>query len=230
MPAPPAPDPTVDPVAYLKSIHAVRERSRLVMRKAQAHQLNHFNVDYSKFASTAQYVVSIIKRDYAADYDKIRPHGRWQHFDVGGKPRINLLLQSWPSSVDALERTRRLFDLFVVSVLLDAGSGTKWSYQSKESGEVFSRSEGLAVASLEMFKSGIFSSEKEQPFKVDASGLKNITPEILAKGLQHTDDNPLAGLGGRAGLLSRLADALLNQEFFGTDARPGNMLGKVLPK
>jgi hypothetical protein len=59
MPKPP--DPSVDPVAYLKSVYAVRERSRLVYEKAQRNQLRHFKVDMSKFPETATYVVSIIK-------------------------------------------------------------------------------------------------------------------------------------------------------------------------
>lgn len=147
---------------------------------------------------------------------------------MGGRPRINQLLQSWPSRIDAQERTRRLIDLFVVSVLLDAGAGTKWSYRSKESGKVYSRSEGLAVASLEMFKSGLFSSDPTEPCQVDGAGLQRVTVEKLAKGMQHSDQNSLAGIEGRAGLLVRLADALNNQDFFGVDARPGNMLGESI--
>ncbi|KAF7592057.1 hypothetical protein BBP40_000722 [Aspergillus hancockii] len=222
------PDPALDPAAYLRSIHAVRDRSRYVLAKAKRNKLNHFDVDMSKFEATASYIVSIIKRDYAPDYDSIPPHGRWQHFDVGGRPRINQLLQSWPSQVDAQERTRRLIDLFVVSVLLDAGAGTKWSYRSKESGKIYSRSEGLAVATLEMFKTGLFSSDPTEPCQVDGAGLKKITVEVLAKGMQHSENNPLAGIDGRAGLLIRLSEALNNQDFFGVDARPGNMLDYLL--
>ncbi|PLB35748.1 URC4/urg3 family protein [Aspergillus candidus] len=222
------PDPALDPAAYLRSIHAVRERSNLVLARAKRNQLRHFEVDMSKFSSTASYIVSIIKRDYAPDYESIPPHGRWQHFDVGGRPRINQLLQSWPSSIDAQERTRRLIDLFVVSVLLDAGAGTTWSYKSKESGKIFSRSEGLAVATLEMFKSGLFSSDPTEPCQVDGAGLKKITVDVLAKGMQHSEGNQLAGIEGRAGLLIRLSEALNNQDFFGVDARPGNMLDYLL--
>jgi hypothetical protein len=58
---PRAPDPTVAPAAYLRSIYAVRERSRLVLDKAKKNQLKHFNVDMSKFKDTANYVVMIIK-------------------------------------------------------------------------------------------------------------------------------------------------------------------------
>lgn len=124
-----------------------------------------------------------------------------------------------------MERTRRLIDLFLISVLLDAGAGTAWSYKSKESGRIYRRSEGLAVASLEMFKMGLFSSDPEQPYQVDGAALKRLTLLQLAKGLQVSDSNAIAGLEGRAGMLSRLGDALQNQGFFGKNARPGNMLG-----
>ena len=139
---------------------------------------------------------------------------------------MDQLLQSWPDCIDAKERTRRLIDLFLVSVLLDAGAGTRWSYKSHESGKAIGRSEGLAIASLEMFKAGTFSSNKCQPFQVDAAGLKRITVESLAMRLQVTKSNPMAGLEGRAGLLIRLSEALSNQEIFGHDGRPGNMIGK----
>ncbi|EER27774.1 hypothetical protein CPC735_031100 [Coccidioides posadasii C735 delta SOWgp] len=228
IPIAPPPDPNIDPAAYLRSIHSVRQRSKFVMLKAKTNQLNHFDVDLDKFEATAHYVVSIIKRDYAPDYQSIPPHGRWQHFDAGGRPRINQLLQSWPSTIDALERTRRLIDLFLISVLLDAGAGNNWSYKSKESGKIYRRSEGLAVASLEMFKAGMFSSDPTEPCQVDGAGLKRVTVQALAKGMQHSDENPLAGIEGRAGLLRRLSEALNNQEFFGVDARPGNMLDYLL--
>jgi hypothetical protein len=167
-----------------------------------------------------------IKRDYAPEYHSIPAHGRWQHFEAGGRPRVDQLLATWVSQIDNQERTRRLIDLFVVSVLLDAGAGTRWSYKSKESGKIYRRSEGLAVASLEMFKAGAFSSNPDQPHQVDGRGLKALTFEALARGLQHSEANPLAGLEGRAGLISRLGEAMSNQLFFGVTQRPGNMLGK----
>lgn len=61
IPLPRAPDPNVDPAAYLRSIYAVRERCKLVMDKAERNQLRHFHVDMSKFNDTAKFVVSIIK-------------------------------------------------------------------------------------------------------------------------------------------------------------------------
>ncbi|KAF2403097.1 DUF1688-domain-containing protein [Trichodelitschia bisporula] len=228
IPLPKAPDPTHNPAAYLRSIYAVRERCKLVLDKAKANQLKHFIIDMSKFSETASYVVSIIKRDYAPDYTSIPPHGRWQHFDVGGRPRVDQLMAAWPSSVDAQERTRRLIDLFLVSVLLDAGAGMKWQYKSKESGRIYRRSEGLAVASLEMFKAGMFSSNEAEPCQVDSNGLARLNVAAVARGLQVTEDNPIDGLEGRTGLLLRLAEALRNTEVFGEDARPGNMLDYLL--
>lgn len=135
-------------------------------------------------------------------------------------------MATWPISIDAQERTRRLIDLFLVSVLLDAGAGTRWQYKSKESGRFYRRSEGLAVASLEMFKVGMFSSNPEQPCQVDGAALKKLTVADLAKGLQVTEQNMMSGLEGRASLLIKLGDAMDNEEIFGAEGRPGNMLGK----
>lgn len=83
----------------------------------------------------------------------------------------------------------------------------------------------MAVASLEMFKAGCFSSDDAQPFQVDAGGLAKLTPETIGKGLQVSESNPLAGLEGRSGLLIRLSEALRNEKYFGVEQRPGNMLG-----
>lgn len=93
-----------------------------------------------------------MQRDYDAPFTSIPPHGRYQHFSVGGRDRIAHLLSTWPSEIDTTERCRRLVDLFLISVLLDAGAGTQWSYKSNENGRVYRRSEGLAIASLEMYK------------------------------------------------------------------------------
>ena len=76
-----------------------------------------------------------------------------------------------------------------------------------------------------MFKAGYFSSDSEEPNQVDSLGLKRLSVQQLAKGLQVADNNPIAGLEGRAGLLSRLGDALKNTALFGAEGRPGHMLG-----
>lgn len=70
---------------------------------------------------------------------------------MGGRDRIAHLLSAW-DSIENTEKCRRLIDLFLVSVLLDAGAGTEWKYKSTENGRIYRRSEGIAIASLEMFK------------------------------------------------------------------------------
>lgn len=79
---------------------------------------------------------------------------------------------------------------------------------------------------MEMFKAGYFSSEPLDPCQVDSTGLKRLTMQQLARGLQVTETNPINGLEGRAGLLLRLGDALKNTALFGKEGRPGHMLGK----
>lgn len=60
VPLPRAPDPALNPAAYLRSIYAVRERSKYVFELAKRNKSKHFDVDMTKFADTARFVVSII--------------------------------------------------------------------------------------------------------------------------------------------------------------------------
>jgi len=58
---PEPPDSRTDPVDYLRSIHAVRERSRIILEAAKRNNLTNFRVDMTKFSDTASYVAAIIK-------------------------------------------------------------------------------------------------------------------------------------------------------------------------
>ena len=81
-------------------------------------------------------------------------HARWRHFAAGGVDRWARLAASTPWR-DGASRARGAFDLAIVSVLLDAGAGPDWGYRA-EDGSLFSRSEGLALASFDMFARGPF--------------------------------------------------------------------------
>lgn len=226
---PKPPDPQLDPAGYLRSLSAVRARSKLVTDRALRNDLRHFDVDMRKFDDVVTFVANIIKRDYDAPFTSIPAHGRYQHFAVGGRDRIAHLLSTFPEDVDNSEKCKRMIDLFLVSVLLDAGAGTQWSYKSPENGRIYRRSEGLAVASLEMFKAGVFSGNRNNKHQVDKAGLAQLTVEKLAQGLQSRPGNQLAGLEGRCQLLVRLSEVLdEKKEFFGQDGRPGNMLDHIL--
>ena len=77
------------------------------------------------------------------------------------------LLSEIKDTCGATEQARVLTDLFFVSVLLDAGAGDKWTFEEPGTGNVYERSEGIAVASLYMFKAGTFSSSDSEKLVVN---------------------------------------------------------------
>ena len=72
---PKPPDPKLDPAAYLRSIHAVRDRSKVIFNKAMRDKLEHFDVDMASFQKTAEYAVSIIKVGANASTPNAPIHG-----------------------------------------------------------------------------------------------------------------------------------------------------------
>jgi hypothetical protein len=117
-------------------------------------------------------------------------------------------------------------DLAIISVLLDAGAGPGWRFLYEVSGEYVSRSEGLALASLVMFRNCEFSKWPSYPLRVDGEILAALTEDKLIEGFQVTAQNPLAGMAGRVALLRRLGQTVLAKpEVFGTKdtPRPGGL-------
>jgi hypothetical protein len=92
----------------------------------------------------------------------------------------------------------------MISVLLDAGAGPQWRYSDIASGEAIGRSEGLALASLNMFAGGAFSADPSQPLRADAAILASLDSKALQQGFQVSPANPLVGLEGRIALLRAL--------------------------
>lgn len=74
--------------------------------------------------------------------------------------------------------------------------------------------------------SGLFSTDKENPYQVNGDRLKSLTLEEFSHGLQVSDKNFLVGIEGRLKLLHNLGEAILkNIEFFGNEnSRIGNIL------
>ncbi|MEK7358633.1 MAG: DUF1688 family protein, partial [Bdellovibrionota bacterium] len=94
--------------------------------------------------------------------------------------------------------------------------------------------EGLGVASLNMFLSGVMSAGRSE-LKADAKGLKGVRIKDILDAFQVKESNPLAGADGRLGLLNSLGKACENKEIF-RDGRPGNIIdyleakhGKTIP-
>ncbi|KAJ3258659.1 hypothetical protein HK103_003448 [Boothiomyces macroporosus] len=218
-------------IEHIKSLDSIRLRTNLVFSHPEC--LQNFDIDLSKLPAVADLVVELIKRDYKSPAE-IPPHSRWRHFEASPVfnktiDRIGDLIKSWKTAgIDHLEIVRRLLDLFVTSVLLDAGAGAKWKYTN--SSGTYNRSEGLGIASLDLFLEGALSSSSN-PFQCDSKGLENITVEKLSKVFQVSEENPLVGLEGRCNLLQRLGSTLLNYpEFFSRDSvsRPGNLVDYLI--
>lgn len=57
-----------------------------------------------------------------------------------------------------------------------------------------------------------------------AAALQRLTPEILAKQMQVTEDNPMSGLEGRTALLSKLGGALAARPDIVKNGRPGDLV------
>ena len=214
-------------IAYLRTPTAIRERCDRLFHLACADQLHHFRCNLTQLDPVAHYVIKVMRDEYP---DLSIPfHSRWRHFEVGNVPRL-ATLDRLLTGLTPVEKAQAKFDLAIISVLLDAGAGNQWQYREPETGLVFRRSEGLAVASFRMFCQGTFSSNPEAPLQADARGLQELTLSKLARGFQIGSANPLLGLEGRLALLQRLGQSLNTlPQLFGTEnPRPGNLVNYLL--
>jgi hypothetical protein len=183
----------------LLSAAAVRERAHEMLELALDGGVDGWRVDLDRLHDAADLTAAVTRQAYP-DL-RIPFHARFRHF-VAGAPKL-------PQG-DAAERGRAAFDLVILSVLLDAGSGPGWRYSDEESGKTFTRSEGLAIASQRMFEAGAL------------RDLPTLGTDALAEGFQVSEDNPLAGLEGRAELLRRLGRQVeARPDLFG--GRPGGL-------
>jgi hypothetical protein len=211
----------------LRTTPAIRERSGQLLARARAGESKWFVVEEGFLGSAAREVADATRKRYPKL--RIPFHSRWRHFEAGGVDRraeLDRLLGDVPHSV----RAHSMIDLAFVSVLLDAGAGPDWKYVEPATGQTFSRSEGLAVASFHAFTSGLFSSDKDHPLQADSEGLRALLTDHLAGAFQVRDNNPLVGLEGRAVLLRRLGEVIAGQpEVFGDEVqRPGGLFDMLI--
>jgi hypothetical protein len=225
-----APWRNTDPVQHdtvaalsLLTAAAVRQRAQVILEAGLAGRLDHFSVDPDRLVEAADLTAAVTREAYPSL--DIPFHSRWRHFVIDGADRWLTIAGAvpWP---DAAARARAEFDVAIISVLLDAGSGAAWRYHDAATGRDIGRSEGLALASLAMFCNGTFSRMPGDRLRADASKLKELEAETLIAGFKAGPGNPLAGLDGRAGLLRRLGSAVMAAPsvFAGTDGpRPGGL-------
>jgi Protein of unknown function (DUF1688) len=170
----------------LRSPHSIRSQCQRLFDHVQADRSPHFTLDLTKLDAVADAVIAIMQRDYPTG--EIPFHSRWRHFDPDR-------MSHFFSTLDPIEKLRSQLELAIVSVLLDAGAGDRWHYQD-QCRKIWDRSEGLAIASFELFEQGVISGR--------AQDLQALDRSTLATGLQIRDDNPIVGLDGRWQLLVKL--------------------------
>ncbi|MDM0023509.1 DUF1688 family protein [Variovorax saccharolyticus] len=213
--------------AFLRTTQAVRSRAAALLARARAGESEWFTIgDDEALEDTARTVAEVTRYRYA--WGPIPYHSRWRHFEAGGVNRVAALDQLL-GDVNARQRARAHLDLVLVSVLLDAGAGPDWHYFEATSGQRFTRSEGLGVASFHAFTSGLFSSDPAHPLQADAAGLRALVTDRLGDAFQVSTVNPLVGLAGRATLLRRLGEAMNERpEVFGDEGRPGGLFDALI--
>jgi Protein of unknown function (DUF1688) len=194
-----------DALTVLRDPATIRARCTAITRAVSEGRSANFKLDRSRLADVARRVEQVTRAAYPDG--RIPYHSRWRHFEVGGVNR-KAEMDAAMAGLNAADQARARIDLSVVSVLLDAGAGPQWRYAEAESGQAFTRSEGLGVASFRAFLRGAFSAVPGEPLRVDASALRQLDASALAAIFQAGPHNPLVGLEGRAALLQRLGEAL----------------------
>ena len=215
--------PDLPAALSLLTAAAVRERAHLILEAGLADRLEYFRVDLRRLEQAADLTVSVTRQAYPSL--EIPLHSRWRHFVVDGDDRWTTLAATahWPA---AAARARAEFDLAIVSVLLDAGAGAIWRYRDMLTCRDIGRSEGLAIASLDMFGDGMFSASSHDRLRVDAAKLTEITSASLIDGFQAGPGNKLLGIEGRADLLrclGRVAMAAPSVFARNDEPRPGGL-------
>jgi hypothetical protein len=208
-------------IAYLRSPLAIRARCETLFEAGCAGRLAHFAVERGALPTVVDRVVAVTRAQYP-DL-RIPVHGRTNHFRAGGIDRARAL-DARLAGLSTDERARTWIDLIVVSVLVDAGAGDVWRYREPGTELAIGRSEGLAVASLHAFASGVFSSDPAVPLRADAAGLAALDPVRLAEAFQHGPANPLTGFAGRVELLRALGRAIAAAPDRFAGGRPGGLI------
>ena len=201
-----------DRVRWLLSPEAVRQQSSLLYDSVLKGDSKFFKYHPIYLDDAADFVADITIKQYPSL--EIPYHARWRHFIINGQDLSEQIFQHL--SHDPVEKARSKVELAIISVFLDAGAGTKWCYQDNNTGLLLGRSEGLAVASLNLFTSGLLGSDSGNGIQTD--NISNFSAKKLADAFQVSDTNPMDGLEGRAGLLKNLGNIINNKiAVFGSD-------------
>ncbi len=210
---------------FLFAADTVRERCWQIGERAIVGQANWFSINDINFQRCVKLVASTCLKNYP-NLD-IPYHSRWRHFNVG---ETNLW-QHYTHQFTGknIELARSAIDFVFLSILLDTDAGDDWVYKEPLTGQLLSRSEGLAAASIDLFFNHVARFERTKGWIMDADSLQQVTQHTLASVFQHSYENPLYGISERLSLLHQLAMILKNyrtkHQLYN---RPSNLIDECL--
>ncbi|MCE3252451.1 MAG: hypothetical protein K0Q67_1471 [Cellvibrio sp.] len=222
--------------SFILSPNGIRTRAQQIYQLALEGR-THFEIHEHKLTDVSDFVLQVIAENYP---DKNVPyHSRWRHYEVGNQSQLKQL-RAIEQPLTPIERAKLGLDLILPSVLVDAGAGPDWQYSSSNSVTV-GRSEGLGLASLDMFLAGDLSHNKEahnkkshnkeshrKKVETTAAGLKAVSVESFSEHFNVSNNNPLLGVEGRVQLLRSLGEAILAQPSIFPNQRPGDLVDYVV--
>lgn len=204
-------------IAYLRKPNTIRAHCLQICQMVRAGESKHFNYHHEVLEDVADFIVETTKAQYP-DL-KVPLHSRLRHF------ANNVSLENEITAPDEGARITCITELIILSVFLDAGAGSHWRFIDSKTDTTYTRSEGLAIAILRAYQSGIFSERgKDDPLRVDAHKLRQFTEDELKQIFQVSEDHPLEGIDGRLNILREIGRTLSTSGSF-----PGRRLGDFMP-
>jgi hypothetical protein len=209
---------SAEELTYLFSPQAIREKSQLIYELALKGK-SIFEIDLSKLKNINDDLITLMRSHYP-NLD-VPYHSRTSHFVIDGIDYLEKYESYWDKN-DDMRKSKT--DLVIISVLLDSGAGSNWKYFHKMSNKFYGRSEGLALASLDLFSQGLFSSNPDNKFQVDSKGLERLTFDQFLKGIQDSPSNKLLGSKQRFLTLKNLIAVLRSRDEIFSENRPSGLL------
>ena len=196
----------------------IRTRCMSLLNAGRENSLLYFKVNEKNIARCISVISEVTKRNYPNL--KIPYHSRWRNLEQFSS---NFLEFSAKGEAKNVFHCRAALDFVFVSVLIDSGAGKNWKYADNISGQVYSRSEGLALSSLRMIESGMFSADPDNSWRVDSAVLQTLDERVFLDGIQGTKENHLDGFEDRLKILCNLGD-VLTEISNGQGMRPSDLI------
>ncbi|GGB57488.1 hypothetical protein GCM10011316_31970 [Roseibium aquae] len=198
-----------------------------VLQDANLAQLRTIQVDMQALDSVAEAVVAQVRR-YYPDL-QVPPASVWRWLETGGIDRWAVLAdyRGFSSPQDLL-RVAGDLALLVSAAASQVPAG--WVFEDGYTEHLFGGRAGVALAVLNMMRSGSFSADPADPLRVDAHALIRLDVEEVASGLRLDHDVFPGWAEALTAHLHRFGEAVgMRPDVFEADeaARPGNLLVQI---